>query len=364
MLQIILREKNMGDELLKESVQDAKLLVKTALANASLVLTEAFTPQLQSMLAKKLQAEMDVDDDAEDVDDEDAVDESADSDDEIVDDEDEGSENSEDTNEIKAEDGEVVSEDESSRDDSAVDVNEMDDEDLEDLDGEEEDDDDGLDLDEIIAELEAALTNEDDDEEEFGDDDEVEDDDEVAEDFGAGDDDEAGDDEEDDDELDLDEILRALEEMEQTDEEDSTNEELASLKSRVSELEGSVNEHRDVVVFLRDKLNEVNLLNAKLLYSNKLFRAFNMTNEQKRSVLESLDRTLNTREVKLIYASLAENLSNSTVSNQTRITEGSASKVVTSTKPKKDVIAEEADADVVNTKAAFARLVELAKINQ
>ena len=57
---------------------------------------------------------------------------------------------------------------------------------------------------------------------------------------------------------------------------------------------------------MRSKLNEVNLLNAKLLFSNKLFRAFGLNNNQKLKVVETFDRTKILREVKLVYATLAE----------------------------------------------------------
>ena len=47
--------------------------------------------------------------------------------------------------------------------------------------------------------------------------------------------------------------------------------------------------HRDVVKYLRTKLNEVNLLN-KLLFTNKLFRGFGLSNDQKMKVVETFDR--------------------------------------------------------------------------
>ena len=49
------------DDLLKEAIADAKAVRETALANAKMALEEAFTPKLKSMLSKKIQAEMDVD---------------------------------------------------------------------------------------------------------------------------------------------------------------------------------------------------------------------------------------------------------------------------------------------------------------
>jgi hypothetical protein len=46
------------DDLLKDAIADAKAVRETALANAKIALEEAFTPRLQSMLSKKIQAEM------------------------------------------------------------------------------------------------------------------------------------------------------------------------------------------------------------------------------------------------------------------------------------------------------------------
>ena len=53
------------DDLLKEAIADAKAVRETALANAKMALEEAFTPQLKSMLSKKIQHEIE-DDESED----------------------------------------------------------------------------------------------------------------------------------------------------------------------------------------------------------------------------------------------------------------------------------------------------------
>ncbi len=47
-----------NSKLLKEAIADAKAVRETAIANAKIALEEAFTPRLQSILSKKLQAEM------------------------------------------------------------------------------------------------------------------------------------------------------------------------------------------------------------------------------------------------------------------------------------------------------------------
>ena len=47
-----------NSKLLKEAIADAKAVRETAIANAKIALEEAFTPRLQSILSKKLTAEM------------------------------------------------------------------------------------------------------------------------------------------------------------------------------------------------------------------------------------------------------------------------------------------------------------------
>ena len=88
---------------------------------------------------------------------------------------------------------------------------------------------------------------------------------------------------------------------------------------------------------MKDKLNEVNLLNAKLLFSNKLFRNFDLNENQKLKVIDNFDRAGNLREVKLIYATLCESFD---VKKKKAIAESYASKPVASTKPSKTIIKE------------------------
>ena len=59
---------------------------------------------------------------------------------------------------------------------------------------------------------------------------------------------------------------------------------------------------------LKDELNEVNLLNAKLLYTNKIFRSKNLTENQKVKVLGAFDKASNVTEVKLVFETLNEGL--------------------------------------------------------
>jgi hypothetical protein len=143
--------------------------------------------------------------------------------------------------------------------------------------------------------------------------------------------------EDDKDVVDLEEILREME-ADMKDDKEKVDE-----AEEAEEKEKELNEAYKVIKSLQKTINEVNLLNAKLLFANKLFRAHNMTNEQKVKVIETLDRTNSVREVKLVYSTLAENFKySSNKSTKKSISEGIASKVTKSTKPAqaKQVIAE------------------------
>jgi len=104
-----------------------------------------------------------------------------------------------------------------------------------------------------------------------------------------------------------------------------------------SELE----EAYSTIAKLKETLTEVNILNAKLLYSNKLFRNFNLSESQKIRVIENFDRAQTVREIKLVYSTLTESLKVN--AGKKNIAEGLASKAVGSTKPKKEIINESGD---------------------
>jgi hypothetical protein len=134
-----------------------------------------------------------------------------------------------------------------------------------------------------------------------------------------------------DEDIDINEIIRSLREEDETEEKEEMTE--AEEESK-EDLEEAYN----VIRFLKDKINEVNLLNAKLLYSNKLFRNFSLNEGQKMKVIENFDRAHNLREVKLVYSTLAEGFK--MPSSKKVVKESFASKPVASTKPAKQVISE------------------------
>ena len=74
---------------------------------------------------------------------------------------------------------------------------------------------------------------------------------------------------------------------------------------------GTMEEAEDIMAeieTLKAELHEVNLLNAKLLYTNKIFRAKNLKEAQKVKVLEAFDKASNVKEVKLIFETLNEGM--------------------------------------------------------
>jgi len=118
--------------------------------------------------------------------------------------------------------------------------------------------------------------------------------------------------------------------------------------SGVSEADEDVMEE---VNALRAELHEVNLLNAKLLYTNKIFRAKNLREAQKVKVLEAFDKAETVKEVKLVFETMNGNLTN--VKKQVvKENLGSASKAAG--------IAPQTKSNIVDVNPQFARMQKLA----
>lgn len=280
-------------DLLKEAIADAKAVRETALANAKLALEEAFTPRLQSMLSAKLAEEMSEED------------EELPADEEVT----EGEEwDTEDHSEEEVAEGEeeMPAEEEPAEEEMTEE---------EEMPAEEDD----LDLEEIIRELEGDETEEED---------MTEGDEEVPAEPAEEEEVTEGEEGEEEEDINIEEIIRSLREEDEAEEE-------APAADDSEELEEAYN----VIRFLKSKINEVNLLNAKLLYSNKLFRNFALNENQKMKVIENFDRAHNLREVKLVFSTLAESFK----APKKALKESFASKPMASTKPQKQVIAEGAD---------------------
>ena len=106
---------------------------------------------------------------------------------------------------------------------------------------------------------------------------------------------------------------------------------------RLKEVKAELDEAYKTLSTVKTDLNEVNLLNAKLLYTNKIFRAKNLTESQKVKVLAAFDKAATTKEAKLVYETLSEGLNEKKSSvNESMI--GGASKVAGIAPTKKPIL--------------------------
>ena len=357
-----------NNDLLKEAIADAKAVKETAIANAKLALEEAFTPHLKSMLSAKLE-EMD----KEDVDEEykkyeeDDVKEEMDKEIEEEYEVDEEMKEPKELDEIDLdellaelgldEDARTDAEEEGYQDgmkDEKEDLKEDERTDAEEegyedgMEDEKEDDDDKIDDEEVDLEDMSE-----DDLKGF-----IED---VIKDLVADGTIEAGDeameDEEDvmdmddmedvDVEVELDEEMTKKEKAEGDDRKKDDRIEAETEKMRFKEALGEINA-------LKVELSEVNLLNAKLLYTNKVFKSKNLTEDKKVRVLKAFDKASTVKEAKVIFETLNEGLMSKTEANVRP--KGIASKATgTITEAKKQPIIE--SNDVYNRMRKLAGLI-------
>ena len=294
-------------DLLREAIADAKAVREVALANAKLALEEAFTPRLQSIIATKLSEEAEeemYEEEEEDMMGEEEMSHEPEME-EAYDEEpvEEGGWNEGEEEEVHmTEEGD----EEMPVEEPAVEEEEFD--------FEEETEEEPMDEDlmEIIRQLEEEL-----DSSEIGKGDNKQPSKSASDDHTQmtkeklvqvvnEEEEEEMHEGEDEDDVDIQEIIRALREEEEEEMHEGEDEE--EMHEEKEESEEKLQEAYAVIQFLREKLNEVNLLNSKLLFSNKLFRSHSLTESQKMTVIENFDRAGSLREVKLVYATLAESL--------------------------------------------------------
>ena len=364
-------------DLFKQAIAEAKSVREAAIANAKEALEETLTPHLKDMLAAKLQEMEDKSTDEEVVNevDEDEVEEAKGHDDKDVDeamkdDKDEAVE--EDFTGIgeaedEAEEDEVEDDSEESDDEAEADI-----EDAEGSEGAEGDDEIGdLTVDQFKDLIRDVIATE----MGAGADDEL-----PADDMDGGDIEGMGDEAElevpvdepaDEEEIDLDELLRELETVSEADDHDDVDEAHKDEKDESIEEDTSVqvpadaeskeDKHKNVnrtvkevtnkeleqaletIEQLKVDLHETNLLNSKLLYVNKIFKANNLNESQKVNVIAAFDKAETVKEVKLVFETVSENM---VTKKETTIKEhkGMASKATGTTARKPEVISEVSDA--------------------
>jgi hypothetical protein len=121
--------------------------------------------------------------------------------------------------------------------------------------------------------------------------------------------------------------------------------------SEAAEMKAELDEAISTIEALKSELNEINLLNAKLLYTNKIFKAKNLNESQKVKVLSSFDKAKNVGEVKMVFETLNEGIKVS--KNIIKENLGSASKTTMTPNVKKPI---------VESNDAFLRMQKLAGI--
>jgi len=270
------------NDILKEAIADAKAVREVALSNAKAALEEAFTPKLQSMLSAKLSEELD-----EDLNEEEETNESVEettieevSFDEMMsyeEDEDEkegyGGMGSmeEEINleeilaELELEEGETSEEPVAEGEEEIAEGNN---EELEEVKDEELEE--GFDLDALLEELDGLDEAKDDDDKKM--------------------------------EESKDEELEEAKKDDDKEMEESVN----PLQSELDEAKEELEETNKALTTVRAELNEVNLLNSKLLYVNRIFKANTLNESQKLRVVESLDKAGTAKEAKLIYETIKD----------------------------------------------------------
>ena len=286
-------------DLLKEAIADAKAVKETALANAKIALQEAFMPRFENMLKTSMENQM-MDEQEEEMPAEVPADGMGAEEEEMPEGGDEfnwtddhlsasvGGNEYDFTVGMSGDEDEMPEEE--MPEEEPVSDEAMGAEYTEGMNMEDE-----IDLKEIIRELEGDMMDEDDAMEM------PEEEDTYAEGHEYG-----------HEQGDIDEIIEAIlreQEEEMPAEEPATPatpEVVEAMEAELADKDADLQEAYRTVKQLKSIINEVNLLNAKLLYTNKLFRNFELSQNQKMKVIENFDRAGNPREVKLVFTTLAE----------------------------------------------------------
>lgn len=151
--------------------------------------------------------------------------------------------------------------------------------------------------------------------------------------------------EEDEEEVDLNELMNEV----------KKEKEVEEAKEEVKKLKKDLNEAYATIKSIKNELNEVNLFNAKLLYTNKIFKAKNLTEGQKVKVLAAFDKATSVKETKLVYETLTQDLKEKKSPIKESLLRSSASKPAGTISSKKPILE-------VNDQ--FARWQELAGIKK
>ena len=157
----------------------------------------------------------------------------------------------------------------------------------------------------------------------------------------------------DEEEINLEELLAELDSLD----EEAELEEAKKMKNtdkETKEAKKELEEAINVIKSLRTQLSETNLLNAKLLYVNKIFKAKNLTESQKLNVIASFDKATTAKEAKMVYESLNTTLTSTVKRTAIKESLGFASKA-TGIAPKKQIVESN---DVISRMQKLANIIK------
>ena len=111
------------------------------------------------------------------------------------------------------------------------------------------------------------------------------------------------------------------------DKKDTAEEEgVEDYKKKLKEMKEELDEAYNALSTIKTELQEVNLFNAKLLYTNKIFKAKNLTESQKVKVLAAFDKAASVKEAKLVFETLSEGMKETKKTVNESMLRGSASR--------------------------------------
>ncbi len=134
-----------------------------------------------------------------------------------------------------------------------------------------------------------------------------------------------------DDEISLESILAELEDEEKMEESVSVPGSISTSAAdshKVDEVKKDLQEAHKAIKAMKHELNEVNLLNAKLLYVNKIFKSKSLNESQKVRVLNAFDRATSVKEVENTYKTLNESIGEASKKSSLKESVGFASKPI------------------------------------
>ena len=111
------------------------------------------------------------------------------------------------------------------------------------------------------------------------------------------------------------------------DKKDTAEEEgVEDYKKKLKEMKEELDEAYNALSTIKSELQEVNLFNAKLLYTNKIFKTKTLTESQKVKVLAAFDKAASVKEAKLVFETLSEGMKETKKTVNESMLRGSASK--------------------------------------